>query len=139
MNEETRLLVWERAESRCEYCLIAQEHAEVRHHVEHVVARKHGGDDDPSNLCLACARCNLLKGSDLTGIDPETGGIERLFNPRLDRWEEHFLLIGPMITGLTPTGRATVRLMAMNAGQRLQLRAVLIAEGLFPGLAHPNG
>ena len=96
------------------------------------MARKHGGPDDPSNLCVACERCNLFKGSDLTGIDPATGQVERLFNPRTQAWADHFELRGPLIVGLTPTGRATVRVLSMNAGQRLQLRAALIAHGLYP-------
>src|SRR3954452_22796391 len=117
---------------RCEYCRVHQDHVELSHHIEHIVAKKHGGPDDPSNLCIACERCNLFKGSDLTGIDPETGEVERLFNPRTQVWAEHFELRGPLIMGLTPTGRTTVRVLSMNAGQRLQLRAALIVHGLYP-------
>ena len=40
-------------------------------HVEHIVPRMHGGSDDLENLALACIDCNLHKGSNLTGIDPE--------------------------------------------------------------------
>ena len=96
------------------------------------MARKHGGPDDPSNLCVACERYNLFKGSDLTGIDPAKGQVQRLFNPRTQAWADHFELRGPFIVGLTPMGRATVRLLSMNAGQRPQLRAALIAHGLYP-------
>lgn len=131
MDVATRALVWTRAEGRCEYCRVHQDHVELTHHIEHIVARKHGGPDDPSNLCVACERCNVFKGSDLTGIDPATGQVERLFNPRTQTWAEHFELRGPLIAGLTPTGRATVRVLSMNAGQRLQLRAALIAHGLY--------
>jgi hypothetical protein len=73
-----------------------------------------------------------FKGLDLTGIDPASGQVERLFNPRTQTWSEHFELRGPLIVGLTPTGRTTVRVLSKNAGQRLQLRAVLIAHGLYP-------
>jgi hypothetical protein len=132
MDAATRALIWARAESRCEYCRIHQEQVELRHHLEHIVARKHGGLDDPSNRCVACERCNLFKGSDLTGIDPATGEVERLFNPRTQVWADHFELRGPLIVGRTGTGRATVRVLSMNAGQRLQLRAVLVAYGLYP-------
>ena len=134
MDSATRKLVWDRAGGRCEYCLIHQDACELSHHVEHIVAKKHGGADDGSNLCLACERCNLFKGSDLTGIDPETGEVARLFHPRVDTWVEHFELRGPFLVGLTPSGRATVRVLSMNAGQRLQLRAALIAHGLYPDL-----
>jgi hypothetical protein len=132
MDAATRTLVWARAESRCEYCRVRQDHVELAHHIEHIVARKHGGDDDPLNLCVACERCNLFKGSDLTGIDPATGDVERLFNPRTQVWADHFVLRGAMIVGRTGTGRTTVRVLSMNAGQRLQLRAALIAHGLYP-------
>jgi 5-methylcytosine-specific restriction endonuclease McrA len=108
MDAATRALVWARAGDRCEYCRVHQDHVEVSHHIEHIVARKHGGPDDPSNVCVACERCNLFKGSDLTGIDSATGQVERLFNPRTQAWADHFELRGPLIVGLTPTGRATV-------------------------------
>src|SRR3954452_8804976 len=132
MDLATRTLVLTRAGGRCEYCLVHQDFIDLNHHIEHIVARKHGGVDDPSNLCVACERCNLFKGSDLTGIDSATGQVERLFNPRTQAWADHFELRGPLIVGLTPTGRATVRVLSMNAGQRLQLRAALIAHGLYP-------
>jgi hypothetical protein len=132
MDSATRTIVWDRAQSRCEYCLIHQDVCELSHHVEHILAKKHGGPDAASNLCLSCERCNLFKGSDLTGIDPTSGDIVRLFNPREQVWSEHFELRGPLIVGLTPEGRATVRVLSMNAGQRLQLRAALVAHGLYP-------
>jgi hypothetical protein len=132
MDTATRTLVWARAGGRCEYCGIHQDHAELTHHIEHIIARKHGGSDDPSNLCVACERCNLFKGSDLSGIDPQTGRLEPLFHPRAQAWAEHFELHGPLVVGLTPTGRTTVRVLSMNAGQRLQLRAALIAHGVYP-------
>lgn len=132
MDQATRARVWTRAENRCEYCRLHQDYSELAHHVEHIVAKKHGGSDDLSNLCIACERCNLFKGSDLTGIDPETGKLERLYNPRTQAWAEHFELDGPRIVGRTPTGRTTVRVLSINAGQRLQLRAALIADDLYP-------
>jgi hypothetical protein len=55
-------------------------------------------------------------------MDPETGEVVRLFNPRLDQWAEHFELRDIRITGLTATGRATVSLLRMNDARRLELR-----------------
>ncbi|OJW15615.1 MAG: HNH endonuclease [Planctomycetales bacterium 71-10] len=132
MEPGTRDLVRSRSGGRCEYCLIRQENLKLAHHVEHIIARKHGGGDEESNLCLACERCNLFKGSDLSGVDPESGEVVRLFHPRVQSWAEHFELRGPFIAGLTPCGRATVRVLSMNAGQRLQFRAALIARGRYP-------
>jgi len=42
---------------------------------------------------------------------------------------EHFVLDDIMIVGLTPIGRATVRLLHMNAEDRLKVRAVLKERG----------
>lgn len=132
MDEATRELVRERAGNRCEYCLHPQEHSETTHHVEHIVARQHLGSDDPSNLALACIHCNSHKGPNLTGIDPDSGAIAPLFNPRRDRWADHFTFRGAFIVGLTPGGRTTVYVLAMNARHRLNVRAELIAQGLYP-------
>jgi hypothetical protein len=49
-----------------------------------------------------CVFCNLHKGPNLTGIDPETNEIARLFNPREDVHSEHFVVRGAVIVGLTP-------------------------------------
>jgi 5-methylcytosine-specific restriction endonuclease McrA len=32
--------------------------ASVEDPIEHIVARQHGGSDDPANLALACPECN---------------------------------------------------------------------------------
>jgi len=126
MEPTLRDLVRRRAGNRCEYCQLRQEHLPFStFHVEHIIPRKHGGDDDPRNLALACDRCNVHKGSNLTGIDPDTGMIVPLFNPRLHRWEDHFMLADATIVGLTAMGRTTVRVLQMNDPRRLRLRAVL--------------
>jgi hypothetical protein len=91
-------------------------------HVEHIIPRQHGGTDDPQNLALACFHCNLHKGPNLTGIDPETGAVIGLFDPRRQKWDEHFLIADAVIVGVTPVGRATIRVMSMNAPTRIELR-----------------
>jgi len=101
----------------------------VTFHLEHIIPTKHGGSDDPDNLRLACERCNLFKGPSLAGIDPETGDVERLFDPRHQLWDEHFEFHGPVIVGLTAVGRTTLKVLAVNEGRRVQLRADLIARG----------
>jgi 5-methylcytosine-specific restriction endonuclease McrA len=98
-------------------------------HVEHIIARKHGGSDAPSNLALACDRCNAHKGPNLTGIDPETGEIVPLFNPRNHIWEEHFRLSEATIVGLTAVGRTTIRVLNMNEERRVRLRTMLKRYG----------
>src|SRR6516162_8389791 len=91
MDQKTRLLVRQRAGLRCEYCHLTEAQSPVaKLQVEHIVPKKHGGVDDLANLALACIDCNLHKGANLTGIDPETGKLVELFNPRTQEWTEHF-------------------------------------------------
>jgi hypothetical protein len=133
MDPGLREFVARRAGNRCEYCCIPQSHIPFHSfHVEHVIARQHGGADEPANLSLACDRCNAYKGTNLSSVDPETGRVVELFHPRRDAWHDHFMLRGPEIVGLTPTGRATVRLLRMNDDRRLALRAELITYGELP-------
>ena len=100
-------------------------------HVEHIRATQHGRDDSPDNLALACPDCNRHKGPNLTSIDPVTQQLVPLFNPRTDRWDACFDLEGPLIVGLTPVGRATVRLLAMNDEVRVEMRAELQVTGIW--------
>ena len=90
--------------------------------MKHIVPRKHGGGDDLDNLALACAECNLHKGANLTGIDPQSRAVTPLFNPRLHGWNDHFRWDGLRIVGLTAIGRTTVQVLAMNTAERLSVR-----------------
>ncbi len=123
-----RRLVRQRAGGRCEYCQLPQHAVDLAFHIEHIVARQHGGADDSENLALSCDRCNLNKGPNLTAIDPVTRQIIPLFHPRRDAWSEHFDLAGAEIGGKTPTGRATVKLLRMNSTRRRELRERMAAE-----------
>jgi hypothetical protein len=129
MDAGTRRFVRERAQERCEYCRLHQRNSELLHHIEHVIAHQHGGSDDVDNLALACHRCNLHKGPNLTGVDPQTGDVEILFHPRRDQWSEHFVFRGAYLEGLTPAGRVTVEVLALNDARRIELRQELLALG----------
>lgn len=127
-----RQLVIERSQGKCEYCLIHQDVSIYSHEVDHVIARKHGGQTVGENLALSCLSCNRHKGSDLATFDPLSNEIVPLFNPRRQTWSDHFTLDGIHIIGITPTGRATVFLLKLNAPTRLAYRQVLIAQGRYP-------
>jgi hypothetical protein len=79
-------------------------------------------------LALACHRCNLRKGPNLTGIDPITGEIVPLFDPRRDRWLDHFRFRGPVIEGVTAVGRATIKVLSMNDARRIERRELLASR-----------
>lgn len=130
MDPHVRELVARRAKHCCEYCRIQQALIPFHtFHVEHIIARQHGGTDDPSNLCLACDRCNAYKGPNLSSLDPETNAVVELFHPRRHAWREHFTFHTVEIVGLTPIGRATACLLRMNDDRRLTLRAELHTLG----------
>ncbi len=126
MDRATRRLVRQRAGDPCEYCRLPQDALPISpFHIEHIIARQHGGSDDAGNLALSCHHCNLHKGPNLTGIDPDSGEVARLFHPRLDVWSEHFEHRGVILAGLTPLGRATVRTLAMNDADAIEARSDL--------------
>jgi len=129
IDAATRRFVRERAGHRCEYCGLAQAQQSFPFfHVDHIIALQHGGTDDPDNLALSCYHCNLHKGPNLTGIDPQSAALVALFHPRRDVWGVHFVLRDALIVGLTPTGRATARVLDMNAADRVELRRTLQDE-----------
>jgi len=119
--------VRERAGKRCEYCLLAESQAFFPHELDHLVALKHGGQTTAANLALACFDCNRFKGSNISSIDPATGDVVGLFNPRTERWAEHFRLEGGQIIPLTAVGRATEKVLRLNLETRVQIREWLIA------------
>jgi hypothetical protein len=124
METSTRTLVRERAGNRCEYCQLHQDDSPLAAlHIEHIIPKKHGGSDDIDNLALACIDCNLRKGSNLTGIDPETSEVTVLFHPRRHQWREHFVREGIYMLGKTAIGRTTVRVLDMNTDDQLALRS----------------
>lgn len=130
-----RQQIYERANDQCEYCLIPQVAVLVSLEIDHIIARKHGGETEGNNLALACRLCNKYKGSDLTSIDPQSGEIVPLYNPRHQRWQDHFRLVEAHIAPLTATGRVTVALLQLNRPERVAEREILLAADViqFPG------
>jgi hypothetical protein len=100
--------------------------------VEHVVAEKHNGATDSDNLALACPYCNRFKGTDLGSLDPETGQLTPFYNPRAQRWADHFRLEGAQLRPLTPVGRVTLAIFQMNHEDRIAEREHLVELGLLP-------
>jgi hypothetical protein len=133
MDEFTREYVCRRAGHRCEYCLLHESDDPLfPFHIEHVIAKQRRGKDRLNNLALACHHDNLHKGPNLTGIDPKTKKLTRLFNPRRHKWSRHFRWDVPLIVGRTAVGRTTVYVLAMNLPLRVAVREALIAAGSFP-------
>lgn len=126
-------VVAQRAAHRCEYCHAPEAIFNFPFEVEHIFPLSRGGNDDERNLALACRACNVHKADDLTGIDEQTNSRSHLFNPRRDRWEEHFTLEieTGAIHGLTSIGRASVWRLQMNHPMQLAARLRWIQLGLL--------
>ena len=82
--------VRQRAGSRCEYCRKPEMFGSYPHHLEHIIARKHGGVSEMENLAWACFQCNVAQGTDIASYDTETQALTPLFNPRTQEWDTHF-------------------------------------------------
>lgn len=91
VNGKTRKLVRERANYLCEYCHSLEEASAAQFAIDHIVPQSLAGTDEPDNLALACQRCNGYRYNFTTGFDPQTQAIISLFNPRQQKWAEHFI------------------------------------------------
>lgn len=97
------------------------------------MAIKHGGTDDDNNLCFACYKCNGYKGSNVAAIDPLTDEATKLYNPRQQKWDDHFeLKSDATVVGLTPEGRATILVLRINDKKRVKQRQGELLIGEYP-------
>lgn len=129
MDDELQQLVRQRAHNRCEYCRFPADIALLPFQIDHVISQKLHGPTVADNLAWSCERCNSHKGPLAAGY---LGGKHvPLFNPRQDRWSDHFEWNGATLVGKTDVGRVTVEVLAINLSYRVALRAALMDEGLY--------
>lgn len=123
------------ARNRCGYCLSPQHLVMARLNLEHIIPRAKGGSDDESNLWLSCPICNGHKSDKTHGTDQQSGAVVPLFNPRTQRWFEHFRWAddGIRIVGLTAIGRATVAALHLSDDpDALAVRSYWVLAGWHP-------
>ncbi|WP_152592128.1 HNH endonuclease [Nostoc sphaeroides] len=136
ISEKLRQQVVNEASYYCEYCKTSSRLTGTPLVMEHIIPRSLGGDDERENLAASCYRCNEFKGAKTHGIDPETGQLVALFNPRNQTWNDHFIWVngGTHMTGLTATGRATVISLRLNNDNLVEARTIWIEIGWHPPL-----
>ena len=130
VSSATAQLVRKRASGLCEYCHFPEAQAGLPFQIDHIIALKHDGTSNETNLALACLFCNSAKGPNIAGIDPIEGGIVRFFHPRLDIWSEHFAWQGAWLRGQTSEARATIVVLRINDPAAVAIRESLLEEGL---------
>jgi hypothetical protein len=96
-------------------------------------ATSNGGATSEENLAYACVFCNRYKGTDIGSITAQ-GEFCRLYNPRIDRWFDHFRLERTSIVALTDVGEVTMRILNLNHPDRLLEREMLMDIHRYPAL-----
>lgn len=132
MEEALHDSVRERARYRCEYCHFPDAFAELPFHLDHIIARQHGGKTVPENLAWTCCYCNRYKGPNLSSVDPLTKETVDLFHPRRAMWPDHFDWRAAELVAKTASGRATIELLRINRSDAVAVRAMLMKAGVFP-------
>jgi hypothetical protein len=101
---------------------------------DHIIPESLGGLTEEANLWLACSLCNDHQGDRIAALDPESGEVVRLFDPRRQVWPEHFTwtVEGDRINGLTPTGRATAAALNLNRPSLVKARQAWVSVGWHP-------
>ncbi len=123
--------VKERGAGRCEYCHFPRQVSALPFQIDHIIAQKHDGTSDESNLAFACYHCNSFKGPNIAGVDPVSGEIARLFHPRRDDWNGHFMWRGAWLFGRTAIARCTIQVLSINNPESVAVRESLMDEGCW--------
>ena len=134
VSNALRRRVAERAWHVCEYCLVHEEDSYHGYEADHIRSVKHGGQTVQENLAWACFHCNRHKGTDLGSVSVGSGTFVGFYNPRVDRWKDHFCWSEGRIESLTEVGEVTARVLDFNHPERVAFRKLLTEAGRYPTL-----
>lgn len=134
ISEELRAKIRTEANNQCGYCQSLQKYVLGILEIEHIIPKALGGSDDEENLWLACRLCNNYKGIQTHATDPITNRKVKLFNPRRQKWSQHFTWTnnGSNISGVTACGRATVIALQINNIYAVTVRQAWVSAGWHP-------
>ncbi|BAZ03268.1 HNH endonuclease (plasmid) [Tolypothrix tenuis PCC 7101] len=134
ISDELRAKIRAQAGDHCGYCLSLQKYVLGILEIEHIIPTAKGGTNEEENLWLACRLCNSYKGVQTEAVDPLTGRTVKLFNPRQQKWSQHFQWSedGSQIIGCTACGRATVVALQLNNIIAVTVRQQWVIAGWHP-------
>jgi HNH endonuclease len=132
--ENVKTRVREAAKNRCGYCQSLQKYVLGVLEIEHIIPKAFGGNDNEENLWLSCRLCNSYKGIQTKATDPISDQTVQLFNPRTQKWSQHFTWSedSAYIVGSTPCGRATVLALQLNNIYAVTVRQAWTSVGWHP-------
>ncbi|MBC7776983.1 MAG: HNH endonuclease [Phycisphaerae bacterium] len=134
---QIRVQVMARANYRCEYCQLPAIDYLLRLHVDHIRSLKHEGSSSIENLACCCPDCNANKGTDQGTFLNGPGSFTRFFNPRIDRWSDHFEAFEGALYPKTPIAEATIKILQLNDPDRVIIRQELAIDGRWPVTSLP--
>jgi hypothetical protein len=122
------------ARYRCGYCLTSEAIVGMPMEIDHLIPQSLGGPTEEANLWLACSLCHDHKSNRIAFLDPLTGEVVRLFDPRRQVWREHFAWTAESdrMIGLTSTGRATIAALHLNRPSLVRARQAWVSAGWHP-------
>ena len=132
ISVKLRKTVAERANFCCEYCLIPERLSFFTYQIEHIISLKHKGDSTFENLAFSCPICNRYKGSDLGTNVNSPPILTRFYNPRIDKWNDHFKLKqNGQIVPKSDIGEATIKIFQLNYDDAVLQRQKLIKADIL--------
>lgn len=134
VSDVLRRRVRRRAREFCEYCRCSTELTGYECTLDHVIPESRGGTTVFENLAWCCFWCNSHKQAQVEALDGRTGRVVPLFNPRTDRWSDHFCwsLDGTRIRARTAVGRVTIRTVGLNRPALVRARRLWVRNGMHP-------
>jgi hypothetical protein len=139
VSEDLRARVEAADGGLCRYCLVSEINSGMPLTYDHIKPRSKGGETSFENVCRACRPCNEFKTDAVHALDPLTAEPAPLFNPRTQRWSEHFTWSADRtcVEGLSPVGRATVVALRMNRPTITTARGRWAEAGWHPPAERP--
>jgi hypothetical protein len=134
ISESLKAQIEQADRQRCCYCLTSEANSGIPMTFDHIQPRSKSGITSFENICLACRTCNEYKSDSTEAEDPLTGRVVSLFNPRIQKWSEHFIWSADAtrVEGVTAIGRATMVALRMNNPVIVAARYRWVISGWHP-------
>ncbi len=134
ISENLRNQIADNDKGQCCYCKTNAANSGIPMTHDHIKPISKSGENTFENICLACRSCNEFKSDLVEAIDPLSGEITSLFNPRIQKWSDHFVWSSDAtrIEGLTTIGRATITCLRMNNSVIIVARRRWAISGWHP-------